>query len=129
MFSCFSKVLDDVSQLLAPAYHRVAASVMLRDCIQQDYIHGIQKLAVLMVMLKPNLLEKCFTTTLMHRLPQFSDSQDSIPNMQTHQIHSEVDLSACSLSHPAVCTCLDRSLLVHKSQHGLLYLCLLRNFH
>ena len=32
------KVLDNVSQLLAPAYHRVAASGMLRDCIQQVYI-------------------------------------------------------------------------------------------
>ena len=58
--------------------------------------YGIQKLAVLMAILKPNLLKNCFT---------------------------------CSLSHPAVCTCLDRSLLVHKSQHGLLCLCLARNFH
>ena len=39
------------------------------------------------------------------------------------------NLSAGSLSHPAVGTCLDRSLLVHKSQHGLLCLCLPRNFH
>ena len=31
------KVLYDVSQLLAPAYHRVAALVMLRDSIQ--FIH------------------------------------------------------------------------------------------
>ena len=37
------------------------------------------------------------------------------------------NLSACSLSNPAVCACLDRSLLVHKSQHRLLSLSLPRN--
>ena len=39
-FSCMlthlsPQVLDDVSQLLALAYHDVPASVMLTDCIQQ----------------------------------------------------------------------------------------------
>ena len=33
------------------------------------YKYNIQKLAVLMVMLKPNLLKNCFTTTLMHAHP------------------------------------------------------------
>ena len=69
------QVLDDVSQLLALAYYRVAASVMLTDCIKPLY--GIQKLAVLIVMLKPTL-------------SQFGASQISILNMQTHEIYSEV---------------------------------------
>ena len=65
-FSCVlthpsPQVLDDVSQLLALPYHRVAASVMLTDCIQQVCIpllvYGIQKLALLIVMLKPTLYQ------------------------------------------------------------------------
>ena len=85
-FSCMlthpsPQVLDDGPQLLQQLYHRVAASVMLTDCIQQVYIpllvYGIQKLAVLIVMLKPTL-------------SQFGAFQNSIPNMQTHEVHPEV---------------------------------------
>ena len=57
-------------------------------------------------MLKPNLL-KCFTTTLMHRLSQFSASQDSMPNMQTHEVHSEVKL-VCLLSEQSSSMCILR---------------------
>ena len=63
-----------------------------------------------MVMLKPNLLKKCYTITLMHRLSWFTASQDSIPNMQCKNIkctQKKSNLAACSMSHPAVCTCLD----------------------
>ena len=49
-------------------------------------------------MLKPNLLKKCFTTTLMHRLSQFGASQNSIPNM--HEVHTEVK-PVCMLSEPS----------------------------
>ena len=95
-FSCVlthpsPQVLDDVSQLLALPYHRVAAFVMLTDCIQQVCIpllvYGIQKLALLTVMLKPTL-------------SQFGASQNSIPNMPTHEVHSEVK-PVCMLSEPS----------------------------
>ena len=95
------KVLADVSQLLAPAYGRVAASVILTDCAIQVYIPLIvwhsETGCSDIVMLKPNLLKRCFTTTLMHRLSQLDASQDSIPNMQTHEVHSvkpSIDLSS-----------------------------------
>ena len=47
--------------------------------------YGIQKLAVLMVILKPNLLKNCFTTTLMHRLSQFSASQANTSSILRNQ--------------------------------------------
>ena len=60
----------------------------------------------------------------------FCASEDGIPKICKHMKSTQKsNLSACSLSHPAVCTCLDRRLVVHKSQHGLLCLCLPRNFH
>ena len=36
----------------------------------------------------------------------------------THPLQNS-HLSACSLTHPALCTCLKRSLLLHNSQHAL----------
>ena len=53
----------------------------------------IQKLAVLMVMLKPNLLKNCFTTTQMHRLSQFSAS----PAKYAKHIRSQTCLQAVSV--------------------------------
>ena len=52
------------------------------------------------------------------------DYPNLMPFMITSQICKHIqytqksNLSAGSLSHPVGCTCLDRSLLVHKSQHG-----------
>ena len=104
MLTCPSlQGLDNISQLLVPAYHRVAASVMLTDCIQQVYMPLLawhSETAVLIVMLKPNLVKKCFATTLTQRPFQFGASQDSILNMQAHEVHSEVK-PACMLSEPS----------------------------
>ena len=83
---------------------------------------------VLMIMLKANLVKKRSTTTLMHKLSEFGASGDGISKICKHMKYTQKsNLYACSLSHPAVCTYLDRRLVVHKSQHGLL--CLPRNFH
>ena len=46
-----------------------------------------------------------------------------------HPKYANTNLSAHSLSHPAVCTCLGRCLLVHKLHAWLLCLCLPRNFY
>ena len=87
------KVLDNVSQLLAPAYHRVAASGMLRDCIQV-YIPLLvwhSETGCSDGHTEAKSAEEMFH---MHRLSQFSASQDSIPNT------SEVK-PVCMLSEPS----------------------------
>ena len=69
-----------------PSIIRVAAYVMLTDCIQQVCI-PLQ--AVLMVMLKANLMKNCFTTTLMHRLSQFGASEHGIHRICKHMKYTQ----------------------------------------
>ena len=90
----------DGSQLLATAYHRAAASVMLRDGIQQVYTPLLAWHSETSCSDGHTKAKSTFTTTLMHRLSQFSASQDSIPNMQTHKVQSEVK-PVCRLSEPS----------------------------
>ena len=120
------KVLDNVSQLLVPA------SVMLREGVQQVY-------TPLLVWDSETDCSDGHTETKsveeMFHYHTHAQILTLVPLRIASQLCKHIKYtqksnpSTCSLSYPAVGTCLDKSLLVHKSQNGLLCLCLPRNFH